>query len=469
MYMNILKKLSLYEKEEFFNDKKGAINRGLTEYFAKNHQKVTIEVTFRSFTLKKNFFDPSRNESFDRMIHKNILILLDALKRKEEFSVLPFLLSIPESIYQDIFKEFSHLGETVETARTITRQQVNTIFELNERDIVFFLRGKITIRSFIPPKKLPAGVDKRFAGETIEAMELMYLNYFPDGAWDYIEPILGEVIAEKLNFEIIDNATYHKQFIPVFRAMIEILLLEMINEEDRAKIEGLAGYVLRQYFHPILLYTAKNLLDYVEKRDKNAEIFIKYYTDDVIIDANGNKIQKYAITDEKQQKWNFSSILSVMMQYKQTKVRLNAQKESILELEERVNECEAEIESEEKNYDTITEELKSMKTLMIENDTKIGEIKGQLISKESDNISLQTEIKRINNVQDELHERKKSKKSLLELSKGRLANKKIELTRRQKKVLYETKALQTIIEQTEPIIQSYEMIAEALSLVLAKR
>jgi len=297
----------------------------------------------------------------------------------------------------------------------------------------------------------------------------MYLNYFPDGAWDYIEPILGEVIAEKLNFEIIDNVTYHKQFIPVFRAMIEILLLEMINEEDRSKIEGLAGYVLRQYFHSILLYTAKNLLDYVEKRDKNAEIFIKYYTDDVIIDANGNKIQKYAITDEKQQKWNFSSILSVMMQYKQTKVRLNAQKESILELEERVNECEAEIESEEKNYDTITEELKSMKTLMIENDTKIGEIKGQLISKESDNISLQTEIKRINNVQDELHERKKSKKSLLELSKGRLANKKIELTRRQKKVLYETKALQTIIEQTEPIIQSYETIAEALSLVLAKR
>lgn len=467
--MTILKKLSVYEKEEFFNDKKGAIKKALIEYFIKHNQNVHLEITFRGFTLSKQFLDPSRSESFDRMIHKNMLILMDVLKRKEEFLVLPFLISIPESIYQSIFKEFTKLGEKIETARTITRQQVNSIFKLDDRDIVFFLRGKITIRSFIPPQKLPPGVDKRFAGETIEAMESLYLQYFPNGAWEEIEPILSEVINEKLNFEIIDNLTYHKQFIPVFRSMIEILLLELLKEEDRGKLEGLTGYILRQYFHPILLYTAKNLLDWIEKRDKNAETFIKYYTDDIIIDGNGNKIQKYAITDDKQQKWNYSSILSVMMQYKQMKVRVTTQKESIFESEGRVSECEAEIEAEQKQYSTLTEELASLKILMLENDTKILELKAGLTAKESNHISVQTDIKKMHNTQDELYERTKHKKSLLELSKGRLANKKIDLTRRQKKVLYEKKSLQAIIEQTEPILQSYETIAEALSLVLAKR
>jgi len=469
MYFTLLRKLSLYDKEEFFNDKKGAIKKALTEYFAQHHQKVSVEITFRTCTLKKDLLDASRSESFDRMIYNNMLALLDVSKQKEDFLVLPFLLSIPESIYQVIFKKFSSLGETAIVARRITRQQVNSVFELDERDIVFFLRGKITIRLFTPPKKFPPGVDKRFAGETMEAMIDLYQTYFPEGAWEYIESLLDDVITEKLNFEIIDNLTYHKQFIPVFRSMIEILLLDVVNEEDRMKIEGLTGYVLRQYFHPILLYAAKRLLDSIEKRDKNAADFIKYYTDDIVIDENGNKIQKYAITDIKQQKWNFSSILSVMMQYKQARFKLNAQQELIVTSEERVNESKIEIESEEKNYNALTEEIIRIKTLMIENDTKILEIKAKSTSQDSNSFSLGNDIKRINNLQDDLNERIKNRRNQLEISKGRLVNKKVELARKQKKVLYETKTLQAIKEQTDPIFQSYEMIAEALSLVLAKR
>ena len=467
--MTILKKLSIYDKEEFFEDKKGAIKKGLIEYFENYHQKVSLEITFRSFTLRKQLLDPSRSESFVRMIHKNMLVLIEALKRKEEFLVLPFLLSIPESIYQPMVHEFNRLGESIEMARSITRQQVNTIFNLDERDIVFFIRGRITIRFFTPPRKLPPGVDKRFAGEAMEDMDALYMSYFPNGAWESIESILGEVITEKLNFQMIDNLTYHKQFVPVFRSMIEILLLEIVSKEDRGKVEGLTGYVLRYHFHPILLYTAKNLLDYIEKRDKNAEAFIKYYTDDIIIDVYGNKIQKSPIIDQKQQKWNYSTISSVMMQYKQTKLRINTQNELIRSAQERVDECEAELRTEQKNHDATIENIVSIKMVLMENERKILEIKAKSTTKELNTLSVQKEIKRINNIQDELNESTKHKKSLLDLSKGRLINKKIELTRREKKVLYETKTLEAIIEQTEAIIQNYETIAEALSLVLAKR
>ena len=87
----------------------------------------------------------------------------------------------------------------------------------------------------------------------------------------------------------------------------------------------------------IFIFTAKVLLDFIENRNKNAENFIKYYNEDVIIDTNGNKIQKYAIIDSKQQKWNYSSIVSVMMQYKQAKIKLASQADAIQAALLRVN------------------------------------------------------------------------------------------------------------------------------------
>jgi hypothetical protein len=249
--------------------------------------------------------------------------------------------------------------------------------------------------------------------------------------------------------------------------MIEILLLEIIDEHQRDKIEGFTGYVLRQHFQNIFLYTAKNLLQYVENRDKNAELFIKYYADEIILDLNGNKIQKYAITDTKSQKWNFSSIVSIMMQYKQMKLRVSSQKEAIHTAQVRVSESHVDIEAEKDHRKLLVEQIESLEGLIAENDGKILQYKSKLGG--SDSLSNNTEIQRLNNIQDDLFIQKKNEKYQLELSNGRLANKKIELVRRNKKLFYEQNALKTLLEQTLPIEQSYDLVSEAIALVLAKR
>ena len=204
-------------------------------------------------------------------------------------------------------------------------------------------------------------------------------------------------------------------------------------------------------------------MQFVENRDKNAELFIKYYADEIVIDANGNKIQKYAINDTKNQKWNFSSIVSVMMQYKQMKLRIAAQKEAIQTAQLRTGEIQKEIESEKETHHALVEKLESIDGMIAENDGKI------LQSKAKSSKSDRTEIQRLNNIQDELYIQKKNEKYQLELSNGRLSNKKIELVRRNKKLFYEQNALKTLIEQTLPITQSYDLICEAIASVLAKR
>uniref|UniRef100_UPI0025F1C154 coiled-coil domain-containing protein n=1 Tax=Sulfuricurvum sp. TaxID=2025608 RepID=UPI0025F1C154 len=408
-------------------------------------------------------------EAYDRMLHQNTIAFLNVFEQKADFSPVPYLVSIPEEIRTPLLENFLKFYNDLDAARQMIRQQIEQIFDLDSRDIIFFLRGRITIRHYTPPKKFAEGADKRFAGESIEDMEAMYGSYFPNGAWEHIEPILGEVIAEKLNFSVIDNLTFTRTFIPVFRSMIEILLFEIIKPEERNKVEGFSGFVLREYFHKILLYTAKNLLQYIENRDKNAEAFIKYFADEVIIDVNGNKIQKYAITDSKQQKWNFSAVVSVMMQYKQVKLKIIAQKETILIADKEVNECQNEVAVEKNNKEIITEKLADLQETLAENDAAIIRLKNQTGATPEEKVSLKSQINRLNYHQTELLDLKKKTFNQIELSKNKIANKISELTRRQRKLDYEKKALQTYLEQMAAILETYETVSEALATVLTKR
>ena len=291
-------------------------------------------------------------------------------------------------------------------------------------------------------------------------MELLYEHYFPNRMWEDIRSVLREILKEKLDFSSIDNITFTKTFIPVFRGMIEILLLDIMSPKEREKIEGLSGFVLRKYFDKILLFTAKNLLNFVEERDKNAEIFIKTFSDDVVIDANGNKIQKYAIVDNKQQKWKYISILSILMQYKQSKLRLIAQKEVVTAAREQVSQSEEELKAEKNN-----------KYLQV---TKIDEIKNLLAN--SDMISFKNRqandpviIASHAKQHEDLLTRKKIETNLLDVINNRIANKVIELTRRRKKLVYEMKGEQSLIEQMAPLKETYEGIAHGLAVVLTKR
>lgn len=468
-YKDLLRKLMVEDDEALFNDKKGAIRKALVKFFAKSNQQIDVQVTFSSFALKKHFIDPSKPEEFDRMLHQNTKILLDIFERKSDYSPVPYLVSIPEEIRKPILENFLKFNDDMDAARQMTRQQIDEIFGLDTRDIIFFLRGRITIRHYTPPRKFAEGADKRFAGESVEDMDAMYKFYFPNGAWQHIEPILGEVLAEKLNFSIIDNLTFTRTFIQVFRSMIEILLLEIMKPEDRNKVEGFSGYVLRQYFHDILLYTAKNLLQYVESRDKNAEAFIKYFADEVIIDANGNKIQKYAITDSKQQKWNFSAVISIMMQYKQVKLKIVAQKEAIQVAESEFNDCQAEVSVEKSNKDVVADKLADLMETIAENDAAIVRLKNQTTSTPEENVSLKSQINRLNYHQTELLDLKKKTHNQIELCKNKVANKISELTRRQRKLDFEKKALQTYLEQMATLLETYENIAQALATVLTKR
>jgi hypothetical protein len=455
-YKSLLDKLKIAKDEKLFTLKKGTLIDGIVEYFNLTYQVVSVDISFHSCSITKHFTDDTSSEILDRMLFKHSKLLIDISQQKDAYRTLPYLLSIPEETRDLLFNGFIAKNESMEKARKMLRLQIQPIFNLGERDITFFLRGRIWIRYYTPPKKVLEGDDKRYAGESQEELAAMYKSYFPNGLWNDIASILDEVLEEKLNFSIIDNTTFTKTFIPVFRGMIEILLIDVMNPNDRPKIEGFTGYILRIYFDRILLFTAKNLLLFVENRDKNAEIFIKAFSDDTLIDSSGKKTKKHPIVDEKQQTWNYVTILSILMQYKQAKVRTVSQNNILATAKEQLKQSEENLRLEK--HSQVMQEDKIEKIIKKIADSELANFKN---NKASD----PKHAKR----HEDLLSMKRTEENELYLIKNRIANTTIELSRQQKKLKHETEAKNILLEQTEPLRETYERIAKALALVLTKR
>lgn len=455
-YKSLLDKLKIAKDEKLFELRKGTLIEGIVEYFNLSFQVISVDLSFHNCSITKHFTDDTGSEILDRMLFKQSKLLIDISEQKDAYRTLPYLLSIPEATRDLLIKGFIDKNETMEKARKVLRLQIQPIFNVGERDITFFLRGRIWIRYYTPLKKVLEGEDKRFAGESQEELDAMYKTYFPNGIWQDIQSILGEVLEEKLNFSVIDNATFTKTFIPVFRGMIEILLIDVMNPSDRSKIEGFTGYILRIYFDRILLYTAKNLLLFIENRDKNAEVFIKAFSDDTLIDSSGKKTKKHPIVDEKQQVWNYVTILSILMQYKQAKLRIISQNNILSTAKEQLKQSEENLKSETNSQEIQEEKIEKIIK-------KIAD--SEMVNFQNNKVSDPKHAKR----HEELIAMKRTEENELYLIKNRIANTTIEVGRQQKKLKHETEAKNILNEQTEPLKETYERIAKALALVLTKR
>lgn len=459
-YKKLLDTLKISEDHKSFEVKRVILIEGIIEYFKLSAQMVSINLSFRNCLITKQFMDDMESEEFDRIIHDNTIFLMEIATLRGEFQILPNLLVLPEDIRNNIFQVFMDKELTIEKARNLIRQQIQLVFKLNDRDVVFFLRTRIWIRYHTQPVKVSEGRDARYAGESPEVLEAMYNTYFSNDIWDEIESILNEILEEKLNFSVIDNVYFTKTFIPVYRGMIEILLVDRLKENDHEKIEGFTGYVLRQYFDKILLHTAKSLLNYVENRDKNAETFIKNFTDTIIIDTNGTKIQKYPIIDDKQQIWNYTSVLSVLMQYKQAKLKIMLQTKNIQTAREKVLVCEVDIKLD--NNNKLDQERK---VEVIQKQVADGDLTYFTNKKNGHTSLLSSQVKWY----EELLSARKIEENELKSINNRIINKIIELKRRRQRVILEIKAHEMLMEQLTPIMETYESIAHGVAVALTKR
>jgi hypothetical protein len=422
-------------------------------------QEIDIALIEGAIKINKVFLYPELGENFDRLLHNAILNLLAIVDDEASFKRTEQLWIIPEDIRAELLNNFGKMPE--EKARTFLRQCIELVFELDEKDITLFLRNRIYIRGYAPPKAVPEGTERRYAGEDPDEMTALFEHLFPEGILEEIEEYLPEVLDESLNFTLIDNITFNKIYIPTYRSMIEIILLDAVADFPEEKLEGFTGYVLRQYFDDILVYTARELLYYVEERDKNAEQFIKYYKDEVIIDTDGKKIQKYAIIDAKNQTWNYSAILSVLIQFTQAKKRVEQQEERLESIEVRIEEAMREVGFERQEKEKSEQYAREL--------NEIVSLKKNQLSRsmaEASDAILQAQL---NKEHSELLDNLKVAKDNALFAGRRYRNKQTELENWKKQYTTNKKQMDEIRQQNETIVEMIDLIVDAVAVVFAKR
>lgn len=236
------------------------------------------------------------------------------------------ILIIPEHCVE----EMHHLLKTIAVpvnARRLIRKAVTEAFKLDTKDLVLFMNGKIVIRFFCEA----TGCERRFEGLPAGEIEALVTQIYSDeGENDLaadLEMVVDTIADSSLDFSKIDNAFFDAKHIKIIQyALIDFFKAKLSHEE--VIIKAVANYIFRESFFFIHELLAEKLLALVERKDNNAEQFLRYYKGDVTI-QNGKKYVTPEIIDEEGQKWNIATIVNFVSQFAKNKATIKKKESKI--------------------------------------------------------------------------------------------------------------------------------------------
>lgn len=293
-----------------------------------------------------------------------VSVLLNKLvKDKKTYSLQEHLLCYPQDTLQDLYQKFSStpLEEKPSELRDIIRSCVKDDFNLHTRDIVLFLRKNLYVRYFVDLRNVQKENNRRFLGVSSEDLALIYEENFPEDFEDKILEMAPDVIKDALNFGRIDNFTFKETYIEVFRTLIDVAMAEYTSSLEKDTVLALNGYVLRLYFDRLLYLCAQTLIDMVMQRDRKADVFLRFYNGETMVEKGGKNIKKPFIVDVKKNIWNYSSIFSIMTQCTQYEKKYEQQLQSLNEAEESYKKSEELLYQSQENEKNISKELSLIK------------------------------------------------------------------------------------------------------------
>lgn len=455
---------------DLLNYSRGSIKAAMIDFFSTTLQKVDIRFSGNRIKMLKEFDEKNIKEPYDRLIHQVKLKLLDMSYEMDHFRRSEFLYEIPDQKRDLLMGVFDVINETELKRRNVIRRQMYQIFSLKVKDVILFLRGKIYIRAFIPKKPPENDKDRRLGGMDPELIAQCYANHFPEGVWNEIQALLPDVLYDKLNFSRISNRTFGKTFVPVLLSLIDIIVDKGVDDpECREVSEGLSAYILRQHFDDIMFFISENLVSFVLDRDMNAEQFVKYYEDEIVMDS-GQKLKKSPILDEDGQKWNFSSILSVLMQYKQAMLKLKKYEEEVNTKKERVARTRDELDRENQKLRELEEAKNKIEEVIRElnSEKQLIKYKENKASKEEKK-DLNSQVARLNTKIDKEYEVLKTEQAKCSQQETKIQNKQKEFDNWQKHLDREQDNHSNFMESQGDVFKTYEKIVKAIAKTIAKR
>lgn len=331
-YESLLKHLFGIFGEESTLSHTSAIKQGFKRFFAQSSQEISIHLDAKEVRLSKS----RKKEGISIVLDKALFNLDTQLgllaQSKKESELRSYLYQFSPEKLLALHACFEGTTIDLSQIRSHIREEIEVSFPLQPRDIILFYSQQMYIRLFVAPQK-KTGVEQRFNGYNPETLALLYKERFADDFGDKLLDMLDELEESSLNFSRIDNRSFQQKFPDAVRSFLDLAMLPYVEDLDDETTLALNGYILRLNFDKVLAEFADILLQKVLNRDKEADLFLRYYNGETIMDSSARKIKKSFIVDAQDNIWNYSAIFSILTQYKQADKKLLSQEGIIAEKE----------------------------------------------------------------------------------------------------------------------------------------
>lgn len=469
MFNQLMEALEESFNKETLHYSMGSVRAAVQAYFKKTDQNIKLLIDDNgNITVLKEYDYPDGTQEYDRKIHPVAMLLVDANENLDDCKISCEVIKLPDALKKTSFKILATLHDDEKMQRDVLRCLMHKHLTIDGKDAIFFIKETIFIRKYI---QRVSGISEKEHHYNSEEVMRCYSDAFPDGAWKDLESALEETIQDKLNFRRISNALFVKSYVHLFLSVTDIVVANALcNEECRGIAKGISQKVFKEYFDKMLYKCAIILLEYVKERDGNVEKFIKYYEDEVVMD-HGKKFKKHAIVDDDGMKWNYSSILSVVMQYNQAKKKLDDIEVSMMQKKERMTSIKKALESQHTTLRKLEDQKLEIEEVMKQVNAERQQLNYAMrISRNKTETSqLRIKLSRINTQYTNSIDRLKIAQSHFNNQKNRVENNERELLGWQKHLQADRDYYKQISEQNKTILDSYRNIVKALGTAIAKK
>lgn len=393
------------------------------------------------------------------------------------------VITISEEIsgqFHDLLTHIEQRDEKIDQIRSVVRD----VFELQERDLVVFLNGKIVIRLFCPPQE-GQRCERRFEGLPPEELEALKVKIFKND-----ETVVGELavivdslMENELNFSRISNEWFSANYLKILQSAIHEWVGRFVKPDSGVK-EPFGNYILRQHWKLIHEKMAQRIVDLLIDKDPNAMTFIKFYSGDVVMGVDKRRWRLPEIIDTENKKWNYSTILAIALQKRKNLDALKARDQVVREIQKSIAECdesirkiEQERESLEAEREALLQEAATTETFISELEAALASLRSKLKASEGEaRTELQKEInekmiliKRTTIKEDEIYNQQKRLDAQFKLSESKIQKTQHLKNGYIKKLREENEKTAQLIKSQQDVDQKYEIMIAAVAKALTKK
>ncbi len=465
-----------FDEQTLINERPN-IRKALKSYFSLFRQRISV--LFKGLDLiiikdlKKNVF-----KEHSAQFHKMSQCLVSLAPYLDNFKVNAGVYMIPPDQIANVGCSFENIKDEA-LKKELYRESAKVAFDLEDKDLVFFVNDKLTIKKFLKDTK---NIERRAYGLPPEELEKLKNIVFEKNVQDEIQQAITLLTKTTLNFAVISNEFFRKNSIALVQnALYQVASIFLNEDSHEALKKAFVNYIFRENFIKIHRYFAKELIELHAYRKKNAEKFLRFF-DGKIEMIDGRQVKKPDIVDAKNQRWNAVSILPVAIGKIRGDKEISSLKDTlqnttvkITELNEKRDSLEKELAELQENKDSIDAKIYNLiqesKKLQDKNyNLKRQRIRGAIDANTQQEINgLVIEIKKYNKEEEALRKLSRETNSALEILKTRIENVNTEIQIQERFLHEQRRKIENLTKTYAPIYEKYDLIVDAVAKTLTIR